>query len=69
VAYRANLEPVDSLEGEQKGVHGKGFKQKEKIVYTFTTTELIALLLKRKATSLSWTIVQLSGAEHRKTRN
>ena len=69
MAYRANLELSDSVESKQKGVHGKEFKQKEKIVYTFTTTELIALLLKRKATSLSWTIVQLSGAEHRKTRN
>jgi len=55
VAYRANLELVVSEESKQKGVHGKGFKEKEKIGSTFTTTELIALLLKRMATSLSWT--------------
>jgi len=53
VAYRANLELADSEESKQKGVHAKGLKQKEKIVSTFTITELIALLLKRMATSLS----------------
>jgi len=55
VAYRANLELADSEESKQKGVHGKKFKQKEKIVSTFKSTELIALLLKRMATSPSWT--------------
>jgi len=55
VAYRANLELADSEESKQKGVHAKGLKQKEKIVSTFKSTELIALLLKRMATSLSWT--------------
>jgi hypothetical protein len=55
VAYRANLELVNYEEWNPKSLNGKGFKPKEKIVHTFTITRLTALLLKRIATSLSWT--------------